>query len=358
MLGIRSVTLSCVGALALMAAVVAADLKEGSPDIKSAGSLSFAPDGVLLIGDSTGGAIFAVDTGDKTAGSGAGPKVEGIDQKVAALLGTDAKQVLINDVAVNPVSGNIYLSVSRGKGPDAAAAIVRVDRAGKLSEVSLKSVKFAKAALPNAPTGKGRADAITDIQYVDGRVFVAGLSNEEFASRLRAIPYPFAEADKGTGVEIFHGAHGKFETASPVRTFAAYKIAGETNLLAAYTCTPLVRFPVSQLKPGVHVKGTTIAELGNRNRPLDMIVYSKSGKDFLLIANSSRGMMKVPLDAAEGQAGITQPVRGGTGTAGLNYETITAMKGVQQLDKFDANSAVILVRTDAGQLNLETVPLP
>ncbi len=40
--------------------------------------------------------------------------------------------------------------------------------------------------------------------------------------------------------------------------------------------------------------GTTIAELGNRNRPTDMIVYSKDGKDYLLIANTSRGVMKVP----------------------------------------------------------------
>ena len=50
-------------------------------------------------------------------------------------------------------------------------------------------------------------------------------------------------------------------------------------MLAAYTCTPLVKLPVSELKAGAHVKGTTIAELGNRNRPLDMIVYQKDGKD-------------------------------------------------------------------------------
>jgi hypothetical protein len=36
--------------------------------------------------------------------------------------------------------------------------------------------------------------------------------------------------------------------------------------------------------------GTTIAELGNRNRPTDMIVYRKGGKDYLLIANTSRGV--------------------------------------------------------------------
>jgi hypothetical protein len=29
---------------------------------------------------------------------------------------------------------------------------------------------------------------------------------------------------------------------------------------------------VGDLKPGTHVKGTTVAELGNRNRPLDMVI--------------------------------------------------------------------------------------
>ena len=48
--------------------------------------------------------------------------------------------------------------------------------------------------------------------FVDGRLFVAGLSNEEFSSKLRSVRYPFATADNGASVEIFHGNHGPFET--------------------------------------------------------------------------------------------------------------------------------------------------
>ena len=124
-----------------------------------------------------------------------------------------------------------------------------------------------------------RNEAITDIAYVDGRVFIAGLSNEEFSSRLIAIPFPFSEGFDGAAIEIYHGAHGRFETKSPVRTFVPYRIGNEPYLLAAYTCTPLVKVPVAELKAGAHVKGTTIAELGNRNRPLDMIAYSKDGQE-------------------------------------------------------------------------------
>src|SRR5262249_54108227 len=150
----------------------------------------------------------------------------------------------------NPVSGNTYLSLARGKGADSKPALVRVDRAGKLTEVALQDVPFAKVTLTNAPAGGKRAEAITQLAFVKGRLIVAGLSSEEFASKLRSLPYPFTEADPGTSVEVFHGAHGKLETASPVRTFTAYEIDGEPNLLAAYTCTPLVKFPLSDLKPG------------------------------------------------------------------------------------------------------------
>ena len=337
------------------AADLTESLKAGTPDIKSVGPLAFGPDGVLFVGDRQAAAIFAIDTGDRTP-TPVGPfKVENIDEKIAAMLGTEAKQILLNALAVNPASGRAYLSVSRGRGPDGAPVLVRVDREGKIEEVPLKDVKFSKAVLPNPPQGKGRQDAITHIAFVKDRVYVAGLSNEEFASKLRAIPFPFTEADKGASVEIYHGSHGRFETNSPVRTFVAYEINGEPNLLAAYTCTPLVKIPVSQLKPGERVKGTTIAELGNRNNPLDMIVFQKDGKDFILMANSSRGIMKITTENIDKVSGITQHVKD---RAGLTYESIGALKGVQHLDRLDKENALVLVRTETGPMNLESIALP
>ncbi len=202
-----------------------------------------------------------------------------------------------------------------------------------------------------------RTAAITDLAYVDGRVFLAGLSNEEFSSRLIAIPFPFSsEGIDGAAIQIYHGAHGRFETQSPVRTFVAYKIQNEPYLLAAYQCTPLVKMPVAELKAGAHVKGTTIAELGNRNRPLDMIVYQKDGKDYLLMANSARGVMKIPTEGAGSAESITHQVTGG-GTKGLEYDTIGSLKGVVQLDQLDDHHAVILVH-EGNDLNLKTIDLP
>jgi hypothetical protein len=338
------------------AADLSASLKKGTPDLKSAGPLAFGPEGILFVGDPQGAAIFAIATGDQKNGAGAGPlKVEAIDGKLASLLGTTEKDILINDLAVNPSSGNAYLSLSRGRGPDASPVLMRVNREGKIDEFSLQDVKFAKAVLPNPATGKQRQEAITKIAYVDGRVFVAGLSNEDFSSQLRAIPFPFMEVDKGASVEIFHGSHGQLETKSPVRTFAPYKIKGEEHLLAAYTCTPLVKIPVAELKPGAHVKGTTVAELGNGNRPLDMIVYQKEGKDYILMANNRRGLMKISMVDIDKVDAINKPVNG---TAGLPYETIKDLKGVLQLDRLDRENALVLIQSNNGTLNLDTVALP
>jgi hypothetical protein len=347
-------------------------MKEGKLELKSAGPLAFGPQGILFIADTKAAAIVALDTGDtQPAADGKLIKVESVNQKIAGLLGTTADQLLINDLVVNPISRNAYLAVTRGRGTDATPVLVRVKPDGKMEVVALDSVKFSRGELPDAPveavTGAGgggairrsnpRQEAITDLAFLEDRVLVAGLSNEEFSSTLRAIPFPFRTVGKGTSVEIYHGAHGRFETRAPIRTFVPFKVGNEPSLLAAYTCTPLVQLPIRELSAGAKVKGKTIAELGNRNRPLDMIVYHKGGKDYLLLANDSRGVMKLNTDKIENAESITDPVPGG-GKKGTTYETIEGWKGVDQLDLYDAEHALVLRRGEGNAMNLESLPLP
>jgi len=194
------------------------------------------------------------------------------------------------------------------------------------------------------------------LAFVDGKLWVAGLSNEEFASKLRAIPYPFAAIDAGTSVEIFHGNHGQLETRSPVFAFVPYSIGGTPHLVAGYTCTPLVKFPIASLKPGQKIVGTTIAELGNRNRPLDMIVYRKDGREFLLMANNSRGVMKIPTDPFATATPITTPVKDSE-TAGVPYETVASLNGIEQIDKLDDQRGLVVAR-EGGIVTLKAVTLP
>lgn len=353
-----------VAVLLPMAAFAASvdSLKPGKAELKSAGALAFGPDGVLFVGDSIGAAIFAVDTKDRSKSAGAPLNLTGVNEKIAAILGSTADQILINDMAVNPISHKAYVSVSRGRGPDATPVLLRIDAKGKIEELSLDSIPHSRVSLPNAPDPSQkdrrgqpvRAESITDLHYVDGKVFVAGLSSEEFSSNLRAIPFPFANANSGTSVEIFHGSHGRLETNSPIRTFVPYEIRQEPYILAAYTCTPLVKLPVKQLQPGVKVMGTTIAELGNRNRPLDMVVYKKGASDYILMSNSSRGVMKMSTEKIDSFPAIKEH----TEKAGLSYETLSDLKGIEQLDRLDDGHALLLARSEAGSLDLKTIPLP
>ena len=325
-------------------AVQSADVK-----LTSIGPIAFGEDGVLFVSDPLAATLYAVETGDKSGDTSMVKlSVKGLRSKIAGMLGaSDPKAIQIHDMAVNPKSGNVYLSVSRGKN----SIVLKVDsKTNGISEFAIDSAKATKTSLPNAPKsqqsrrGNPRMSSITDLKFIDGQVYVAGLSNEEFASNLRSIQYPFEEVSTGSSIEIYHGAHGKFETRSPVRTFAAY------------TCTPLVRIPVASLKEKSKVRGTTIAELGNRNRPIDMVVYSKGGKDFILMANSARGIMKVDLAKVASEQPITTRVAGG-GTAGIGYETIQSMEGVMQLDGLNKTHAVVLVEKDGASL-IQTIQLP
>ncbi len=348
------------------------------PELESTGPITFSPDGTLFVADNRAAAIYALDLAAHGSGASPGTKsVPAVDQRIAALLGTDAREIQIADLAVNPVSRNAFVSVSRGRGAGAQPVLIRIDGAGHLEVIALGDVEYTMVELPNPPdatpsadgdrpvprrdgswlaNGRVRMQTVTDMAYVDGQLFIAGLSNDEFSSKLRSVAYPFSEAGAGASVEIWHAAHGQFETESPVYTFVPYDVDGEQSLIAGYLCTPLVTFPIADLKPGAKVMGKTIAELGNRNRPLDMIVYEKGGRDYLLMSNTSRGVMKIPTEGF-GASSVTEPVGGG-GTAGAAYETVSQLAGVEQLDLLDDGHAIVIARDDAGVANLEAVALP
>lgn len=365
----RTKILATLGALGLALAAGHGSLAPVSvaayagPQMTAIGPLTFAPDGVLFAADVPAATIYAIELGDSASGGAPGAQgVESIDQKIAALLGTEAKEIVVTDMAVHPRTKNAYISLMRGQGTAGKPALVRVDGAGAIAVVALDALKHTKVTLPNPP-GAGsnpqrdpRQQTITDMAFSGGTLFVAGLSNEEFASKLRAVKYPFATVDNGTSVEIFHGNHGRIETRSPVFAFVPYTIGNTPHLVAGYLCTPLVKFPIDSLQPGTKVVGTTIAELGNRNRPIDMVVYKKDGREFLLMSNTSRGVMKIPTDGFAAAAPITQPVTSETG--GVGYETIATMKGIEQLDLLDGTRTIVLSRADGGALNLAAVALP
>ncbi len=370
---------SAVAALALTFSTVSrtatthANLPVGKVPLTSAGPLAFGPDGILFVADSAGAQIVAIDTKDTKPASKASINVEGVDAKIAALVGVPADQIVINDVVVNPISRNAYVSASRGKGPDAAPLIARVETTGNVNMLSLDSAPNQEVSLVDAPQPNANArqnqrmQTITDMNYVNGNLMVAGLSNEEWSSALRSIPFPFKSAEKGATLQIWHSSHGRYETQSPIRTFVPYSISGQQYVLAAYTCTPLVKIPVSELKPGAQVKGAEIADLGAGNQPLDMVPYKKDGHDYILIANTSFGVVKLKADKIESYPTISEPQR--TDVAGVPYDKVSGLENVQHITALDASNVLVMTGhpgsgpvynpgPPVGPINLQTVALP
>lgn len=377
-----------MASIAVPAAAQDAAVSSGvGPSMRHMGPIAFGPDAVLFAADAEAVQVYALDLAALVAGSAPGAtSIPAVDEQIAATLGTGANNLLVTDMAVHPGTRNVFISVMRGRGADAQPVLLRVDGAGDMTVVSLDQVPYSRVRLPNPPgeqTGmllKGGNEVpipnypsnqateyplnlfgvqtITDLAYADGRLYVAGLSNEEFASKLRSIAYPFTAVDEGTSVEIWHAPHDQFETRSPIYTFVPYEIDGEQHLVASYLCTPLVKFPVSSLKPGADVRGVTIAEFGSGNRPLDMIVYQKNGQDYLLMSNNRHGVMKVPTRDFGSADPLTGIVPDGS-TAGVGFEKVPAMAGVEQLDLLDDGHAIVLARaSDESPLDLQTVALP
>ena len=256
-------------------------LQVGTPNIGSVGPITFGPDDVLFVADNVSATVFAIDVADPSPDAvDSGPfDLDNVDTRLAAFLGCSRDKVGIRDMAVHPRTHDVYLSVMRGRGDAALPVIVRVGVLdGSLSEVSCENVAFAAAAITNAPAeddprlnvelpegsegeeidvgGRklriwrrpARTVTVTDMSYVDGTLLIAGMSNEEFSSNLRRIPFPFSGNMDDNSLEIFHVSHGKWETAAPIKTFVPYEDG--RSILASYTCTPVVHFPLADLAAG------------------------------------------------------------------------------------------------------------
>ena len=330
----------------------------GTPEIKSMTALAFGPSGVLFIGDSQNSTVFAVDTKDaKKSASAMTYDVKNIDSKIAEALGTTKENISIFDMAVNPVSKKLYISV---KSADGSPVLLTLSAKNEIQAVSLNNMNFSSVVLNNYPSddkkdrqGKPlRNLSISDMAFENGKLMLSGLSNKEFSSSFRTISFPFTgKQDEESTLEMYHAQHGRFETTSPIRTFTTTSIDGKSYMVASYTCTPLVLFPLDDLKPGAHVMGRTIAEMGNRNTPSDMIWLKEGNKFYLVMANDNRPAVKVAYeDIQKFQGSLKEKI---TETGGTNFTRLPYEK-VLQLAKLDESKAVMIQKKENGDIDLWT----
>jgi hypothetical protein len=335
-------------------------------DIKSISRLAAGPENVLFVADWKSARVHAI-TLPAAAQKPAGTAFNILDLEDLLSKQVGGAKVTVEDMVVRPGTAEVYVAVSYGAAKTPALIVVTSDR--KARRVNLKAAKSTSIALRDAPTSDyifwketpERSFTVTDMKWRDGELFIAGLSNQDFASTLRRIKYPFDAQQSITSVEIFHTGHNQIETRAPIRTMSFATLAGRPYLVAAYTCTPIVLIPLDELKDGAHIHGKTIAELGYGNTPADMIAYTKTdqGKteEFLMLVNFDRGSSIIPvseLAAASDRPGIEKMVPYGE-IAGL--EVMPApLVGTLRLDNLDENSFIVLRRRlEKDALQLVTV---
>lgn len=345
----------------------------GKADVQSMSVLTFGPEGILFIGDSKAGKIFALDLNDRVKNSGHEPfKVIDIESKLGSALGVGPKDVIIHDLAVNPISQAVYLAVSRADAMKIsrwmqpndiayATILLKVKPDGSIEEVSLDNIRHSVANVPNViDMGKSknfrgsdeRTDAITDIAYDEGKVYVAGLGNEAFQSALRILSFPFDQKGLFSTLEVWHVAHEKWETEAPIRTLLPYTVNGEKVLLASYTCTPFVSIPIGEIRPGAHVKNKTLAEFGSGNLPIDIIAAEFRGRKYLFMSNSSKALIRIdPENIAKQTVGITEPLAPNQYTNGMPHDVLSNV-GISQLDNLNDYYVLALQRQPNGSLDL------
>jgi hypothetical protein len=355
-------------------------LRAGSVNLRSAGPITFGPAGILFLADNVAAKVYAVDVADPGPAGGSEPfDLDSVDVRIGSFLGCEPGDVVIRDMAVHPLSHNVYLSVQRGRGEAAQPVLVRIGRLdGAITDVPLDDLPVAEAPISDAPAEDDerlditlplgdegedlqvgertvrilrqpiRTSTVTDMAYVNGTLLVAGLSNEEFSSRLRRIPFPFSDGVTGSSLEIFHVSHGKWETAAPIRTFVPYDSG--TSILASYTCTPVVHFSLADLQDGDKAVGRTVAELGAVNQPLDMVSFAHDGQEYLLVANSAHGLVKIACRDIESQSALTEPNQ----PVGVPRET-KDLQGIRRLAILGDGHVLVLQSDDAGCQHLRSV---
>lgn len=351
--------------LAVASAALIALATPAAAQVRSVSKIEFGPPGILFVADWRASSVHAISL---PTAADATPKpfnLMDLQNGIEHTLGT--RDFAVRDLRVRPGTSEVYLAVSYGK--EQAPAVLRVDGAGAISRVDLAKESGGPVMLREAPSGDltfwdktpERSLTVSAMRWHEGKLYLAGLSNQTFASTLRVVGYPFDGRQAMMSIAMFHTSHDQTETRAPIRTFDFVEVNGVDTLVAAYMCTPLVAIPVSDLKDGAHVTGKTIGELGYGNTPVNMLIYSApddTGKaaDWVMVTNVNRNAESIPMTSlvsAVSRPGMTTAVPWSQ-IAGVDVVQ-TPISGAIGIDNLGDQFFVYVRRSlDNGDLQLVT----
>ena len=182
-----------------IACCLGAAANASAADIKSISRLAAGPGNVLFVADWKAARVHAITLpGAPQRPTGTAFNILDLETLLSKQVG--GAKVTVEDMVVRPGTAEVYVAISYGAAKTPALIAVTNDR--KARRVDLKAAKSTSIALRDAPTSNykfwsetpERSFTVTDMKWRDGEIFIAGLSNQDFASTLRRVNYPFDRA--------------------------------------------------------------------------------------------------------------------------------------------------------------------
>ena len=361
-------------------------LTKGTPNIESFNEMTFGPNGILFVGDSKGAKIFAIATQDTIESEiKTGFLMKDIESRVADYLGQSKEDIMFHEMALNPISKNIYISISLkrkewnmpSRNPDMIAysdILLMIDiNTKEITKVNLNNIFFSQYEVKDAPPKESimyninqRTITFTDMKFRDNELLLAGKSGENFTPIFKSLDFPFTKKAKTTKIEYFYYGHDRYVSWFPASAFDTYTVDGNSKLLAVFYGNPLITFNLNEFSGSETdtIRGKNISELwGGHSKAVDMIQYNYKNIDYVLISLSNRGLAEFRLDDIKAFQGDLIAKRkqlkneveirreyASSSEVGVHYKIFAGP--VQEMENYSTDHFMALQRMENGNMDL------
>jgi len=153
-----------------------------------------------------------------------------------------------------------------------------------------------------------------------------------------------------------------------------FKDDGKDYVVGAFACTPVVKYPLTQVEPNAKVKGESILELGSGNQPRTMFTYQKDGKSYVLMNTfrfhhktkpfgwSPYWTVRIDLGVLSEKEKINDKallrLNSMSKPATEQVKFVDEYLGVIHLDQLDKDRALVVKEEEKGGLTLAVLMLP
>lgn len=292
-------------------------------------TLAYSNDQVLMLAvNNMTGMVYAIDLEDNNAGSASTNEITGdvsdFGTKLASAMGTQASNISVLNMEVNPISKNVYLLAFNSS--NNTSSIVKVSAAGAnvtvmdLSNVTYSSISYSTSG-----------ERVNDVAWGNNTLFLSFSHSSTLVGKVGSIKAPFKHnaSMSNRATTVFKTNWGSnYFTDAPLESMCFADVAGEKRLMGVTVCAPGYSFKADEVSNGTGL--LQVKEFFNLNTGSASKVYSvnQSGKTYLIEHHMNGRITRIGekyLD--ESQTNFNASAKyllngNGTVAAGLNEEDV------------------------------------